>query len=423
MEEIGDAGVAVIAAAKLMRRNGDTHFHFRQESDFYYLTGFCEPDAILVLTPQRDEGEATIFLNPKNPEREQWDGKRLGVDAAPQILGVNQAFDIAEVDEHLPELLSGRRTVHALFGFDPQFDQRIFGWIGRLRSKRKRAPGDMKNLSQTLHELRVFKSDFEVQQMQQSADIAAAAHIKAMQRCKPGLGEWHLEAELLNEFMQQGARFPAYPCIVASGENACIMHYIENNAELLEGDLVLIDAGCELNHYASDITRTFPVGGTFSPRQRDIYEICLEAQLEAISVAKTGAEFNAMHNVARSKLTQGLIDLGIIQETLDTALEQGSDRKFLVHRCSHWLGLDVHDVGMYEENGQQRLLEPGMVLTIEPGIYIPSNESTEDVDSKWHGIGVRIEDDVLITEEGNRVLSRNVPKDIHDIETLMADAV
>ena len=421
MAAIGPRGVAVLAGAQEIRRNGDTNYPFRQESDFIYLTGFVEPNALIVLTPCREEGETTLFLNPLDPAAEQWNGRRLGFEAAPTELGVSSAHDIEKVDEFLPSLLDGRQTLHAHFGVDSTFDQRIFEWIAKVKSKRKDAPGEYVNLAQTLHELRLVKSQAEQAQMQKAADITAQAHIKAMKACKPGLGEWDLERELLTEFMQGGARHPAYPCIVASGENACIMHYIDNDAPLQKGQLVLIDAGCELDHYASDVTRTFPVTGKFSSVQRDLYELCLDAQAAAINTIKPGAAFTEPHEAAQKTLTQGLVDRGIIKETLVEALDNESYKKFLVHRCSHWLGLDVHDVGAYEENGKPRKFCPGMVLTVEPGIYIPSNESMDDVDSKWRGIGIRIEDDVLVTPDGHQVLSANCPKTVNEIESLMAD--
>lgn len=424
MAAIGPRSVAIIAGAKELRRNGDTHFPFRQESDFFYLTGFAEPDALLVLAPCAENAETTLFLNPKDPGAEQWTGIRLGVDAAPERLDIDQAFDVNRMDEELPKLIEGRQSIHALFGFDSAFDQRIFSWINKVKTRRRSHPGEFVNLSQSLHELRVIKSPVEQDQMQRAADITAKAHIRAMTFCEPGKSEWHLEGELLSEFMSQGARFSAYPSIVASGENACIMHYIENDATLTDGDLVLIDAGCELDHYASDVTRTFPVNGKFSAEQRELYELCLEAQKSAIAAAVPNRRFGDPHEEARRVLTQGLIDLKIIDcESVDSAIEEGKEKRFLVHRCSHYLGLDVHDVGMYEDNGKSRVLEPGMVLTVEPGIYIPSNEQMQDVDSRWQGIGVRIEDDVLVTAEGNHVLSEKAPKELSDIESLMANGL
>lgn len=419
MAAIGPKSVAIVAGAKEQRRNGDTHYPFRQESDFFYLTGFAEPNALLVLAPLRDEGEVTIFVNPSDPSAEQWTGRRLGVDAAPQVLGVDQAFDVAEFDTQLAQLIEGRQAIHAHFGFDAAFDQQIFSSSTKLKSQRKAAPQEFVALSHSLHELRVVKSPHEQECMQRAANITIRAHIRAMKACKPGLGEWNLEAELISEFMSSGARYAAYPSIVASGENACTMHYVDNNARLNEGDLVLIDAGCELDHYASDVTRTFPVSGRFSGRQRELYDLCLDAQEHAIDSAKPDAKFTDPHDAARNVLTQGLIDLGILDGPLDAALEQNADRRFLVHRCSHWLGLDVHDAGAYMEDGKSRALAPGMVLTIEPGIYIPSNDSMKDVDSKWHGIGIRIEDDVLITADGNQVLSDDAPKKADEIESLM----
>ncbi|MDE0646128.1 MAG: Xaa-Pro aminopeptidase [Gammaproteobacteria bacterium] len=419
MAIIGPESVAVIFGADEVLRNADTHFRFRQNSDFFYLTGFTEPNAILVLTPGREEGEVTLFLNPRDPAIEQWVGRRLGPEQASDQLGVDVAIDINEVDKKLPTLFVDRHSLHTLWTAQSRFDERVHKWLHQLKKQRKSAPEQIMNLSLSLHELRLKKSKLEQQTMRRAAEITAQAHIRAMKSCKPGLYEWELDAEIQSEFLAHGAHAPAYPSIVASGENACIMHYVENSAQLTDGALVLIDAGCEFEHYAADVTRTFPVSGMFSQEQRALYEVVLAAQKAAIAVARPGNCFKDPHEASQRKLVEGLIDLGIIKEDLDTVIEKHLDRKFLVHGCSHWLGLDVHDVGAARHKGKSRVLEDGMVLTIEPGAYIPSDDTMKEVDVTWHGIGIRIEDDVLITADGNEVLTSGAPKHPDEIELLM----
>lgn len=419
MAAIGPTSVAIIFGNTEVPRNADTHYPFRQDSDFFYLTGFNEPNAVLVLAPFHDAGETAIFLNPRNSHLEQWTGYRLGPERASQTLGIDVAYPIETLDTQVLEFLSGRTALHALWNANTKLDNRALDWLHTLKRKRRDAPEDLVNLATTLHELRLFKSQTEQAQMQQAADITADALIHAMQYCQPGMFEWQLDAEIQSIFLRNGARAPAYPTIVGSGENACIMHYVENSRQMHPQDLVLIDAGCELDHYAADVTRTFPVGGQYSDPQRTLYELVLEAQRHAIAVASCGNHFRDPHESARKVLIQGLIDLGILNGSLDEVLEQNLDRRFLVHGCSHWLGLDVHDVGRTNVNGKPRQLEPGMVLTVEPGLYIPNNSAMHDVAEHWRGIGVRIEDDVLITPDGNHVSSDKVPKTVDDIEALM----
>ena len=419
MAAIGPDGVAIVFGSTEVPRNGDTHYPFRQHSDFFYLTGFNEPNAVLVLAPFHEKGETTIFLNPRDPKIEQWTGYRLGPNRAKEVLGVEQAFPIQEIDTEILDLITGREAVHALWNANEKLDQRIPDWLHALKKRRREAPEDVVNLALSLHELRLIKSENEQAQMQRAADISADAMIQAMLCCKPGMYEWQLDAEIQSEFLRRGARSPAYPIIVGSGENACIMHYIENSRQMAADDLVLIDAGCELDHYAADITRTFPVSGKFLDSQRTIYELVLEAQTQAIAAATIGNRLRDPHETSRRVLTEGLIELGILNSTLEEALEQKLDRRFLVHSCSHWLGLDVHDVGRATHNGKSRSFESGMVLTVEPGIYIPDNDEMNDVEERWRGIGVRIEDDILITTNGNVVLSNRVPKRADDIEALM----
>ena len=419
MAIIGPQSVAVVFGADEVLRNADTHFPFRQNSDFFYLTGFTEPNAILVLTPGREQGEVILFLNPRDPAIEQWVGRRLGPEQACEHLGVDVAIDINEVDKKLPTLLADRHVLHTLWTTQSRFDERIHKWLHQSKKQRTSPPEQIMNLVLSLHELRLKKSTTEQQTMRRAAEITAKAHIRAMKSCRAGLYEWELDAEIQSEFLAHGAHAPAYPSIVAGGENACIMHYVDNSALLIDGTLVLIDAGCEFEHYAADVTRTFPVSGQFSQEQRALYQVVLAAQKAAIAAARTGNCFKDPHEASQRELVAGLIDLGIIKEDLDTVIEKHLDRKFLVHSCSHWLGLDVHDVGAARHKGKSRVLEEGMVLTIEPGAYIPSNDSMKEVDVKWHGIGIRIEDDVLLTADGNEVLTAGVPKQPTEIEALM----
>ena len=419
MAAIGPTGVAIVFGNTEVPRNGDTHYPFRQHSDFFYLTGFGEPNAVLVIAPFHEKGETAIFVNPRDPNMEQWNGYRLGPERASETLGVEAAFPIQQLNTEILDFLAGREAVHALWNAHTKLDQRVLDWLHTLKRKRRDAPEDLVNLALTLHELRLIKSELEQAQMQQAADITSEALIHAMQYCRPGMSEWQLDAEIQSVFLRNGAKAPAYPIIVGSGDNSCIMHYIENSRKMTSEDLVLIDAGCELDHYAADITRTFPVCGKYTKAQHTIYELVLEAQTHAIAVASNGNYFRDPHETSRKILTQGLIDLGILTGTLDEVLEQKLDRRFLVHGCSHWLGLDVHDVGRTMQDGKSRCLEPGMVLTVEPGVYIPDNESMSDIPEHWRGIGVRIEDDVLVTKKGNHVLSHKAPKTPDDIETLM----
>lgn len=420
MAELTSNDVAIVPGASIRYRNRDTEYPFRQDSDFYYLTGFDEPDSVLVLAPGSEPASTVLFCPERDPAREQWTGERLGPKRAPQALGVDAAFPNARLEEILPRILNGRWCVHTVMGEHPEFDQRLIACASTARARGANAGGcEFQPLQRLLHEHRLIKSPAEQQLMAAAGGITAGAHIDAMRRCRPGLSETQLEAVLVHAFMQAGARAPAYPSIVAGGRNACVMHYVRNDSLLADGDMVLIDAGCELEHYASDVTRTFPVNGTYSPRQRDLYEVVLAAQAEAIAAAVPGAGCTAPQDASTRVLSEGLIDLGLIPGGIDEAMETKAHQRFTVHRCSHWLGIDVHDVGDYRCNGDWRDLQPGMVLTIEPGLYIPDGPDFDDVDEAWRGMGVRIEDDVLIEESGNRVLTDAVPKSADDIEALM----
>lgn len=433
MNLMPQGAIAVIPGADEQRRNRDVFYPFRQDSDFFYLTGFSEPQTLLVLAPGRAHGEEILFCAERDPRVEQWDGERLGPERAIEVLGVDDAFPYADLDDILPGLLERRERICVTLGEYPDLDQRLLAWVANIRQRESggaQPPGEFLSLKHLLHELRLFKSAKEIKLMRKAADISAAAHIRAMQACRAGLKESHLEAELHYEFMRNGARSPAYPSIVGSGNNACVMHYVANSATLKKHDLVLIDAGCEFEHYAADITRTFPVSGSFSAAQRAVYDVVLQANLDAIAQCKPGNHFNAPHEAALHTMVSGLVALKLLEGDVDLLVEgvlQGDDspacdavRQFCPHKTSHWLGIDVHDVGDYRIEDNWRELEPGMVLTIEPGIYIPDSARTAHLPKKYRGIGVRVEDDVLITPQGCEVLSAGVPKAPDDIEQIMA---
>jgi Xaa-Pro aminopeptidase len=413
--------IAILASARTALRNGDADYAYRQNSDFYYLTGFAEAEAVLVLIPGRENGECLLFCQEKDPMKELWNGILLGPEAAIESLGLDDSFPISDIDDILPGLIEGRERVYSPMGKDEAFDHQVMEWVRVIRSKVRSGahpPGEFLVLDHLLHEMRLIKSKAEIDLMKKSGQIAVAAHKRAMQVCKPGMNEYELEAEYLYEFTRNGCRAPAYNSIVAGGHNACILHYIENNQSLKDGDLVLIDAGCEYEYYASDITRTFPVNGKFSPEQKAVYEVVLEAQLEAIKTIKPGAHWDDPHRRTVEVITAGLLELGLLQGEIETLIEEGAYRDFYMHRAGHWLGIDVHDVGDYKIEGNWRLLEPGMVMTVEPGIYIASNN--DRVDKKWRGIGIRIEDDVAVTRKGCEILSQGLAKTVDEIESLMA---
>ncbi|MGB2130010.1 MAG: Xaa-Pro aminopeptidase [Marinobacterium sp.] len=415
--------IALIAAAHLTSRNRDAEFAFRQDSDFYYLTGFNEPDAILLLIPGRPEGQAVLFCPPRDPQMEIWTGYRAGPEGCVRDFGMDQAFELEQVDEQLPQLLDGKQRLYYALGSDEALDTRVRGWLNRVRAMARQgaqAPEELVLLDNLLHEQRLFKSDEELAVMRRAANISAAAHIKAMQACRPGGYEYQLEAEITAHCMREGARFQAYSPIVGAGANGCILHYIDNNAELEDGDLVLIDAGCELDNYASDITRTFPVSGRFSTQQAALYQLVLDVQEACIAAIRPDVPWNDIHDLSVRLLTEGLVRLGLLQGDLESLIEEGAYRRFYMHRIGHWLGMDVHDVGQYKQDGDWRPLKPGMVMTVEPGLYVAPDDET--VAAEWRGIGIRIEDDVVVTEQGCEVLTAAVPKRIADIEALMASA-
>ncbi len=421
MQMMEPNSIAIIPAAHEIIRNNDTHFPFRQDSDFYYLTGFNEPDAVAVLIPGRAHGAFVLFCRDRDPERELWDGYRAGPEGACADYGADDAFPMDDLDEILPGLLEGRERVYYAMGRDGEFDRHVMEWVNAIRGKVRSGaipPGEFLDLNHFLHELRLFKSASEMQLMKQAADISAKAHRRAMAMCKPGMMEYQLEAELLHVFAKNGARSPAYSSIVGGGDNGCILHYVENRDMLCDGDLVLIDAGCELDHYASDITRTFPVNGKFSREQKALYELVLQAQLAAIEVIKPGNHWNEPHDATVKVITEGLVKLGLLKGKVSTLIKNAAYRDFYMHRAGHWLGMDVHDVGDYKCGGEWRVFEPGMVLTVEPGIYVsPHNKK---VDKKWRGIGIRIEDDVIVTKNGCEILTAKAPKTVAEVEEWMA---
>jgi Xaa-Pro aminopeptidase len=420
MSMLEPGSIAIVTAASLAVRSRDTEHHFRQDSDFYYLTGFPEPEAVAVFVPGRQHGEFMLFCHEKDPVQELWNGERVGAEAACERFGADDAFPLNDIDDILPGLIEGRGRVYYSMGRSRDFDARIMAWVNSIRSKVAAGavpPGEFTDLDHLLHEQRLFKSAAEVRQLRQAATITALAHRRAMRQCRPGLYEYQLEAELLHEFARHGARFAAYPSIVAGGANACTMHYIANARKLRKGDLVLIDAGCEYRGYAADVTRTFPVSGRFSRRQRQLYALTLAAQEAAFAALAPGRDWNAAHSATVEVITAGLVDLGILRGNVSQLIREEAYRPFYMHRVGHWLGLDVHDVGDYRPGGEWRELEAGMVLTVEPGIYIaPDNES---VAREWRGMGIRIEDDVLITDQGYDVLSQGLPRTAAEIEDWM----
>jgi len=413
--------ICLLPAANLVTRSRDTEYAFRQDSYFQYMCGFPEPEAWLVLSNhhQYSHGMCILFCLDKDPNMEIWHGRRFGPKLAKQQYAVNMAFDIDELDERLFDIMDGHQHLYFAQGHDPDADELVFSVLQALRDapkQSKNTPASLIDVRIILDEMRLIKSNAEIDMMRHAASIATQAHIRAMQFAQAGKNEYHLEAEIHHEFAMHGAKYPAYGTIVGAGDNACILHYTENNQELKAGDLVLIDAGCEWQGYASDITRTFPVSGQFSSEQKQLYQLVLNAQLAAFEVIKPNNTIKQASDVAIAVITQGLLDLNILTGELAENIEQQSYREFYMHGLSHWLGLDVHDVGHYKIDGQDRPLKPGMLLTVEPGIYIAPDA---DVDNKWCGIGIRIEDNLLITQSGHENLTVAAPKTISEIEALM----
>jgi Xaa-Pro aminopeptidase len=420
MRIMGRDTIAIVPAAAIKQRNNDVEYAYRQDSDFYYLTGFSEPDAVAVLVPGREHAEFILFVRERDATREIWDGRRAGPAGAVRDFGADDAFPITDIDEILPGLLENHAKVFYAMGVSPEFDQRVVGWVNGLRTQARNGrhpPQEFVALDHLLHDMRLFKSRDEVALMRRSGAIAAGAHKRAMRFCEPGRHEYEVMAELIHEFRLFNADTSYHP-IVGGGANGCILHYHENAAPLRDGDLLLVDAGCEYQYYASDITRTYPVNGRFSPAQRAVYEVVLQAQQAAIAKVKPGNHWNEPHDAAVHAITQGLVKLGILKGRLPALIRAGAYKKFFMHRTGHWLGMDVHDVGDYKVGDEWRVFEPGMALTVEPGIYIPAG--SRGVSKRFWNIGVRIEDDVVVTRTGADVLTDAAPRDPDEIEALMA---
>lgn len=420
MDMIGSDSIAILPTASVYIRNRDVEFPFRPDSDFFYLTSYPEPEAVAVLIPDRADGEFILFCRDKDIEMETWHGRRVGLEGALKIYGADDAFPIEDMDDILPGLIEGHERVFYNMGNDQNFDQRVLGWVNQIRDKARTgvvAPDEFISLNHFLHDMRLYKSRHEIKLMKKAAKISAAAHKRVISYCKPGMHEYQLEAELVHEFMLNGSRAAAYPSIVGSGENGCILHYTENQDEIADGDLLLIDAGAEYHGYASDITRTFPANGKFSKAQRQAYDLVLKAQIAAIEQVQPGNHWNDPHDAAVRVLTEGMVELGILKGDVDELIKDHVYTKYYMHRTGHWIGMDVHDVGDYKVDNEWRMLEPGMVLTIEPGLYMPAG--AKGLVKKWWNIGIRIEDDVLVTKEGYEVLTKDVPKSADEIEALM----
>jgi Xaa-Pro aminopeptidase len=419
---MGRDAIAILPAAPVQMRNSDVEYAYRQDSDFFYTTGFIEPDSVAVLMPGREQAEYILFVRDRDPARETWDGRRAGPAGATRDYGADDAFPIADMDDILPGLIESRAKVYYTMGVNAEFDQRVIGWVNGLRALAKQggnSPLEIVALEHVLHDMRLYKSRTELDLMREAARIASRAHVRAMQRCRPGLNEFEIMAELIHEFRRCNAD-TSYQPIVGGGENSCVLHYRENDQPLKDGELLLIDAGCEYQSYASDITRTFPINGRFTPEQRAVYEVVLEANLAAIAKVRPGNHWNDPHDAAVRVVTQGLIKLGLLKGRSAALQRSGAYRRFFMHRTGHWLGMDVHDVGDYKVGGEWRVLEPGMVLTIEPGIYIPA--SLRGVPRGFRNVGIRIEDDVVVTRRGADVLTAPAPKDADEIEAVMAAA-
>jgi Xaa-Pro aminopeptidase len=419
MRMMGESSIAILPSAPVLLRNRDVEHGFRQDSDFYYLSGFPEPESVIVLVPGRKQGQYILFCRERDKKKETWDGRRYGPEGAVEHFGADEAYPISELEDILPELMEHCESVYYTIGLNPEFDKHVMNCVNNLRSKARggtHVPYEFVSLDYLLHDMRLFKHRDELRLMRKSAKIAVQAHINAMKACKPGMYEYQLEAELVYHFHHNGAGW-AYQSIVGGGANSCILHYTENNRVLNDGDVVLIDAGAEYQGYASDITRTFPVSGRFNVAQREIYELVLDAQEAALKKVMPGNHWNDPHEAAVRVLTKGMVELGLLKGNVRSLIKEKAYTKFYMHRTGHWLGMDVHDVGDYKVDDEWRLLEKGMVLTVEPGLYVPAG--TRGV-KRWWNIGVRIEDDVAVTKDGHEILSAGLPRTCDEIEAVMA---
>ena len=420
MEAMGASSIAIVPTSPVRCRNRDIDHVYRPDSDFHYLCGFEEPEAVAVLIPEREQGEFLLFCRERDAAKEQWDGSRAGLEGACSVYGADDAFPIGDIDDIVPGLIENRSSVYYAMGFDAGFDQQVIGWVNRVRERGRAGispPAEFVALDRILHDMRLVKSRGELETMRRAVEISVDAHRRAMAMCRPGMYEYEVEAELLYEMTRRGSRSVAYPSIVAGGANACVLHYARNRDRLADGDLLLIDAGAEYEYYAADITRTFPVNGRFSPEQRAVYELVLAAQEAAIEQVRPGNTFDDPHRAAVDVIARGLIELGLLKGRPRQVIQKERYRKFFFHRTGHWLGMDVHDVGDYKIGDEWRVLEPGMVTTIEPGVYIKRGQ--RGVARKWWGIGVRIEDDVLVTKGDPEVLTAAAPKRIEEVEALV----
>ena len=416
-DKVLEDSAIIVSAASVKSRISDTEYSYRQDSNFYYLSGYEEPESLILIRPNQDKERFIIFCRDRDPLREQWDGFRTGQEGVIQDYGADAAYSINSIDEIMPKLLEGAKNIYFSMSAPCGVDAKISSWVEDIRKNTRSGaepPQNLLSLDSILHEMRLIKESDEMDLMKQAANITTEAHIRAMQSVRPGMYEYQLEAEYLYAFNKNGARSPAYNSIVGGGNNSCILHYVENNAELQAGDLVLVDAGCEYQYYASDVTRTFPVNGKFSPEQREIYSIVLEAHKQSMEQAKPGNKWNLMHEKSVEVIVEGLLSIGLLQGSRDEIIDKGEYSKFYMHRIGHWLGMDVHDVGSYKQDGDWRPLEEGMVMTVEPGSYLL--DSMEGVDDKWKGIGVRIEDDIAITDSGFEILTPDVPRTIEEVE-------
>jgi len=419
IEQIGDNDIVIVATSPIKSRNSDVEYQFRPDSDFHYLSGFSEPEAVLVISPSRSQGQYVVFCREKDRLREMWDGRRTGLEGVIEQYGADDAFPIEDLNDILPGMMEEKEKVFTTVGRYPEFDAQLLGWMNKIKEDKrpgKHAPYEFVDLNHILHEQRLFKRQDEIALMRKAGKMSAAGHNRAMQVCRPGMYEYQVQAEMECEFRKAGSPYNAYPSIVAGGENACILHYTENQDMLKNGDLLLIDAGAEYGCYASDISRTFPVNGRFSPEQRALYDIVLAAQAAAFEVCSAGHGWNESHDEAVKVISQGLLDEGLLRGSLEQVLETQSYTQFYMHRTGHWLGMDVHDVGDYQVDEVWRELEPGMVFTVEPGIYV---NPADDVDERFHHIGIRIEDNVLVRRDGYEVLTEAAVKKPDDIEALM----
>ncbi|MCU7846425.1 MAG: aminopeptidase P N-terminal domain-containing protein [Candidatus Thiodiazotropha sp. (ex Lucinoma kastoroae)] len=421
MRMMGPDSIAILPTAPLLIRNRDVHYPYRPDSDFYYLTGFPEPEAVLVLIPGRKHAEYILFNRERDPIKEQWDGSRAGQEGACIEYDADDSFPIGDLDDILPRMLEQCERIFYVMGCNPQFDKRLSEWLNIIRCESRngmQGPVEIIALDHYLHEMRLYKSRSELKVMRQAARISAKAHKKVMQACKVGMWEYQLEAEFVRECSHQGAKSQAYPPIVGAGANGCTLHYIDNKDKVEDQQMLLIDAGCEWDFYASDITRTYPVNGLFSTPQRQLYELVLAAQEAAIAKVKPGNHWNDPHDAAVRTITRGLIKLGILKGSLAKLIREEKYKAFFPHRTGHWIGMDVHDVGDYKVDGTWRLFESGMALTIEPGLYIPAG--TRGIAKKWWNIGIRVEDDVVVTKDGCEVLTKDIAKSVTEIESIMA---